>query len=613
MLPTQIRFPYEYDIAYRQVYGDARRYTHGCPAPRPIHYAMSDMESQRKLQEYQLEKMIAERKRKLDEIRDKELFLHKYPFFPRAREGYVPSNPVSNGNRPFQTSQEGTPLIAHGSLATFPHHALRGGVLTDYKYARFILDRRGKQLAQMTDPLYTPPQPAVLTVEEKQRLDLALMLKEVLGSLSDGSYTESTFIEARKLTGQLITTLPLVESVEEIAEIIKAIDEAFEESGVVNNPSATRQGIRQIQTELDRNAAVLDKLSGLLVRVRRMLVAYVQRLGVGTMTLKARQTLVRSIAEQIGLFRLADKTPREIPEEQLDRPAQSDQAPPPPPPPSDDEDEARDEYEIERLFANLNERLNWTTQTGEEVELSPTQQKVLLRGVVSQMNPDTIASVGSIRRDLVPALIVELLLLEPRLETNQIIQSYEFAPQMIEEYEFQLNEAQQQRADAAQASSIGAVGTTFPEPVAKAIAEAGEAAPTGSPGAAGAPAVPPRQQSTARTTSAPQLAPERAVPPVTSAPTVARTAQPEVARQPAPAVSYRFERTVVGRDHSGNTRTVPVPATKAELRKATRAELEGLVQLATRSNYDFAGRSDLQLRNEIIRRFPTQFGINIDT
>lgn len=636
MRPSQIRFPYEYDIAYRAKYGDARHYTgYNNPAPSPIHYALSDVKGQRIHQEYQLEKMRAERERKLAEIRDKALFQHKYPMYPGRREGYVPCNPISNGNRPFQTSQEGTPLIAHGSLATFPQHTLTGGVLKDYKYARFILDRRGKQLAQMNDPLYKPPQTAVLTVEEKQKLDLALMLKEVLTSLSDGSYTESTFIEARKLTSQLLTTLPMVEDEDEITELVKTIDNALEESETVNEPAANRQGLRQIQTEMDKKTAVLEKLSGLIYRVRRILVAYLERLQTGTMTLKDRQTLVRSIAKQIGLLQLADKTPKEIPVEELQRPAEAEQAaqaPPPPPPPGQpgpggdgEEDLERDEYQIERLYANLNERYTHEDRLGGEYTFTPTQLRVLLRGIVNDTPPESIANVANIPRDYIAVALYELFFADPHFANNQIIQRYEYVPQVEEEYATLTEEYNAQREAAAQASAQGAEGTTLPEPVARAVAQAENEAPVGQPAAAATTAPPPpppptRQSSLApaRAQSVPAPAPERQPPPVASAASsgVAQRAAAETAQaaqaQAAAGPSYQFVHRIQAKDHSGTVRVLPVPANKTELRKATRAELEGLVQLLTNRGYDIGSRSDLQLRNEIMRRIPKQYeGIDI--
>jgi hypothetical protein len=620
MFVSQIRFPYQFEEAYRQKYGNERRYIHPCPKPVPIEYAMSDLESQRRLQIYQLEKMAAERKKKLAEIRDKELFQHKYPMYPTPRQGYVPSNPISNGTRPFQTSQEGTPLIAHGSLATFPH-SLRGGVLTDYKYARFILDRRAKQTAQMNDPLYKEPSPAVLTVEEKAKLDLSLILREVLTALSDGSYTESTFLEARKLTGQLITTLPLIDDEDELTELVKAIDEATEESENTNDPSATRQGIRQLQTEFDRRTAVLEKLSDLMYRIRTILVAYLDGIRRGSMSLKDRQTLVKSIARQIGLLTLADKTPRVLQEAELQRPADSEQdlPPPPPPPPGQagvggegETDLANDERDVETLYANITDGVNYRDSLGNAARYSAQQLRVMLRGIVMDSPPETIANIANIPADYIAVPLYDIFFQNPNLQNNQIIMRYEHADQVYETYAEMLVAVQQQREAAADASAEGAEGTTLPEPVAKAIAEAETAVPVGQPAPAPttAPVGEPARQPIRRRRIIPQPSPERPVPPVPSAAPVAERAEAEAPR--VPAVSYRFTQMVRGRDHLGNMREVPVPISRTELKKATRPELEALAQLVTRPNYNIAGRSNTKLRNQIVQRYAEVHNINIE-
>jgi hypothetical protein len=197
----KVRFPSQFDALYNK----PRAY-YGQPIPvREIHY-----EYEIPAQTYHAEKMKAQHAYDLATIASKAHFQHTT--FREPRPGYVATNPINNGARPFQVSDSGTrmPLATFpGRLGSFVNNQshLRGGVLSSVegqKYARDILDRRAKQVRAMENPELPPEPEAVLTPQDADKIEMTQLLQEVLDATALGAFSPDTYSSLRRFTGLLL-------------------------------------------------------------------------------------------------------------------------------------------------------------------------------------------------------------------------------------------------------------------------------------------------------------------------------------------------------------------------------------------------------------------------
>lgn len=331
-----IRFPAEFEYYNQQKYGGKTSYFSAPPPTLSISYNQSENDLQREAQQYHREMSDSQHKWNRNRIQSVADFQHKYPAFPGHRQGAVKANPHMAGLRPLPTSQEGAPLHATGSLATFPQHQLLGGVLKDYKYARRILDRRRDQTLASTDPAFQPT-PATLTTEDQMKLDLNSLFREVIDAFTTGTVTDLTYGALRRLVASLINTVPIIEDEGDLTTIEKTIEGAIADAIVIAEPARSRRGISVLADEQSGRRARHNRALEVLKKIKDFLEGYMKFIRGGTRSLKERQTSSKSIAKSVGLLGFADFKESQ---QQLAPPAQppvvppvGPPAPPPPPPP----------------------------------------------------------------------------------------------------------------------------------------------------------------------------------------------------------------------------------------------------------------------------------------
>lgn len=228
----KVRFPAQFDALYNK----PRAY-YGQPIPvREIHY-----EYEIPAQTYHAEKMKAQHAYDLATIASKAHFQHTT--FREPRPGYVATNPINNGARPFQTSVDGgnMPLATFpGRLGTFVNNQshLRGGVLSSVegqKYARDILDRRAKQVRAMENPELPPEPEAVLTPQDADKIEMTQLLQEVLDATSLGAFSPDTYSSLRRFTGLLLRNVVYL-SFDDLNTIRLALQDAvLDQDALTNN------------------------------------------------------------------------------------------------------------------------------------------------------------------------------------------------------------------------------------------------------------------------------------------------------------------------------------------------------------------------------------------
>lgn len=344
-----IRFPAQFDTMYNM----PRAYF-GMPVPvREIHY-----EYQIPAQTYHAEKMKAQHDYDMKTIASKAHFQHTT--FREPRPGYVATNPVNNGARPFQVSDNGTrmPLQSFpGRLGSFSNSRMSGGVLSSVegqKYARDILDRRAKQIKQMENPELPLEPDAVLNPLEVDKLELTSLLQEVLESVGAGTFTDLVFGSLRKLTQLLLKTLPQLDT-DDVESIRIALEEAVLQQNAEADFEENRGSVpgRQFASSfLDLRRR--DAKAGFVLRNLEKLYGFMTDLAgadFGNRSDKDKRSLVRSLARTWKLGSVSDVAPRAVRDDtRQPSPAGSvaPRQPPPPPPPDDDEDdEDGDEVEEE--------------------------------------------------------------------------------------------------------------------------------------------------------------------------------------------------------------------------------------------------------------------------
>jgi len=307
----KVRFPSEFNALYdkpREYFmGGAR------PATMTISYPI-EIPSQL----YHQELRNAQRKYDFETIASRRHFDHTT--FREPRPGRVITNPINNGQRPFQTSVSGTisPLHTYpGGLGTFVYnqHHLRGGVLSSIegqKYARDILDRRASQIRQMENPEVPPPSDnRVMTGEDSDKLELYGLLNEVIDNVGTGNYSDLVFGNIRKLTALLIKTAPTLET-EDFQDIYIAVKDAV----LAERSSATmaeHHGSVPAPSFLSERRQ--DEKFGLIYRNLEKLLGFMEELiagDIGNLSEIDRRTLVKTAMKHWKLSSISTVAPRAL-------------------------------------------------------------------------------------------------------------------------------------------------------------------------------------------------------------------------------------------------------------------------------------------------------------
>jgi hypothetical protein len=334
----KVRFPAEFDALYNK----PRAYFGSPIAVREIHY-----EYEIPAQTYHAEKSKAQHAYDFKTIASKAHFQHTT--FREPRPGYVATNPVNNGARPFQVSDSGTrmPLATFpGRLGTFVNNQshLRGGVLSSVegqKYARDILDRRANQIRAMEQPEAQAQTNEVLSPLEADKLELTSLLQEVLESVGAGTFTDLVFGSLRKLTQLLLKTLPQLDN-DDVENIRLALEEAVESQTAeadFEEHHGSVPGRQGDTTFLDIRRR--DAKAGFVLRNLEKLFGFMNELSgadFANRPEKARRTLVRSLAKHWKLGSVSDVAPREVRQPSAPAPSRASSVAPaglPPPPPDD--------------------------------------------------------------------------------------------------------------------------------------------------------------------------------------------------------------------------------------------------------------------------------------
>ena len=175
----------------------------------------------------------------------------------------LPDNSSGSKNRPFQMAKDesGRPnameIVAMNQMkgGAYMKNELRGGVLTDYKYAQFILKRRAQDtqniaLAAQQLPLQFPP---LLQIDDidKQKLALTQIITKIQDDLDTGDITTVTFDSLKSLSRILIVLSPTFDE-EDITTLINVFDDMLE----TINTRVIKQGV-QAQIESTRSAVGL--------------------------------------------------------------------------------------------------------------------------------------------------------------------------------------------------------------------------------------------------------------------------------------------------------------------------------------------------------------------
>jgi len=350
----KVRFPSEFNALYDK----PREYFMGGsrPATMTISYPM-EIPSQT----YHEELRKAQHAYDLATIASRRHFQHTT--FREPRPGRVITNPINNGQRPFQTSVSGTisPLQVYpGGLGTFVYnqHHLRGGVLSSIegqKYARNILDRRASQIRQMENPEAPPPAGNILSPIETDKLELYQILAEVLDNVDSGNYTDSIFGIIRRFAGLLIKVAVELDT-EDLQKLFNAVRDTVETERSEATMSDHR-GVNSQGTFLEnrRNAGkaelAYNQLSKILVFLGDLIAG-----DFGNLQESAKRLLIKSSIKRSGLASIHPVAPRAFAGQTpvapgvVPSPALGGLPPPPPPPsappsPGGEEEEEEEEEE----------------------------------------------------------------------------------------------------------------------------------------------------------------------------------------------------------------------------------------------------------------------------
>jgi hypothetical protein len=125
----------------------------------------------------------------------------------------LPDNSSGSKIRLFDTNKDesGRPNAMMKVFAN-QQHKLKGGVLTDYRYARGILDRRARDATNIQlESEGLPPNPEVmaeLTAVESKQLELDILLQNIVAQIASGQASQLTLNDLRGLPRLLIQLVP---------------------------------------------------------------------------------------------------------------------------------------------------------------------------------------------------------------------------------------------------------------------------------------------------------------------------------------------------------------------------------------------------------------------
>jgi hypothetical protein len=244
-----------------------------------------------------------------------------YTTFRQPRPGRVITNPINNGQRPFQTSVEGTshPLQVYpGGLGTFVmnQHHLRGGVLSSIegqKYARNILDRRASQIRQMENPDLPPPEGKVLSTIEADKLEMYGLLHEVIDNVESGNYTDLVFGNIRRLTAILVKVSTELDT-DDYQNIYDALKEVLRDEKAEATMSQ-HHGSVPASSFIDRRRR--DAKYRLVEQNLEKLLGFMEELiggDIGNLPEASRRLLVRSALKHWNLSSISTVAPRALKE-----------------------------------------------------------------------------------------------------------------------------------------------------------------------------------------------------------------------------------------------------------------------------------------------------------
>jgi hypothetical protein len=150
----------------------------------------------------------------------------------RANPSYysnpLPDNSSGSKIRPFQCSKDesGRPDAMERVRMNQGH--LRGGVLTNYKYARKILNQRARDTTDLqleSEGLPPLPTPSIsLTETESRQMELNAILQAIASQINMGRVSELTLNELKNLPRLLIAVLPSM-GPDDGVELLQFIDD----------------------------------------------------------------------------------------------------------------------------------------------------------------------------------------------------------------------------------------------------------------------------------------------------------------------------------------------------------------------------------------------------
>jgi hypothetical protein len=337
------------------------------------------MELQRKSQLYHKELMEANRNSVLSAIALKHRLQHTYPNYPTPAPVHLPNKNITSGSHLFFATKSEKPFETTGSLATFPQHHYSGGVLKNYKYARYILDRRAQQMAERVGEQPTvAPRAEIISPDDQSLLDMTTNITQIIDDISVSDFNEQNI---RRAVASLVKGLPAIDDPNDLGGNGGILSQLQNDI----NPGAHRAPLDEARQELypkqkqkaSRYADSLTKMINLINQYAK------QALTPSVRPLAERREIVSRIAkykgkylpsEAVGLYELSKNPPigkqslkhrDDLTQEEIDdlQPVNYDYKyvlEEMPFPSDDDEvDNIDDELDFSLLFAKLNPRMDF--------------------------------------------------------------------------------------------------------------------------------------------------------------------------------------------------------------------------------------------------------------
>lgn len=124
-----------------------------------------------------------------------------------------------------------------------PHGGMRGGVLRNYKYAKMILERRGRNTEDInlaSQGLPPVPGPLLeLSDVESRKLELDTLITSLDDAIATGNITQLTVAEIKNIPRLMVSLAPTFTQ-NDITSLIRQFQDMTEELEVSNNRTAQR-------------------------------------------------------------------------------------------------------------------------------------------------------------------------------------------------------------------------------------------------------------------------------------------------------------------------------------------------------------------------------------